>query len=172
MDNHWINQFISRQKDFPKSGVIFQWYGALLRDPSAFREVMEVFIKRYQDKKAEVVLGLESRGFIFGSILAYELSLPFVLVRKCGRLPEPTFTMKFEHEYGMDCFEMEQSALNPGQKILIIDDLLATGGSMEAACRLAKRAQADILEAASMLEITSLKGRSRLSEPYFSLFQV
>ena len=167
MNNHWIQQYLRQHQDFPKSGVVFQWYGDLLRDPEGFHEVMGAFWERYQDYEIDTILGLESRGFIFAGVLAYELKVPFVLVRKCGKLPEPTIAQKFEREYGTDCFEMETKEVG---RVLIIDDLLASGGSMHAACQLAQRVGGEVVEAATMLEIEELKGRDKLNVPYFSFF--
>lgn len=172
MDNEWIQQYIHHHEDFPQAGVTFRWYGDLLLDPDAMESVMAVFWERYEDHDVDAILGLESRGFIFGSILAYEMQVPFVPIRKCGKLPEPTFKAKFEREYGSACFEMEKEALENGDRVLIIDDLLATGGSMRAACQLAMEAGAEIIEAATLLEVSSLQGKDRLEVPFFSLFQV
>lgn len=172
MNNDWIKSYLSIRKDFPKPGVSFYWYGKLLRDPQAFHQVIQAFAGRYKDQKIDVILTIEARGFIFGSALAYALSLPLVLVRKCGRLPEVTHSQHFELEYGVDCLEVEKHALQPGQQVLILDDLLATGGSAEAASQLAKQAQAEVVEIACLLEMTTLEGKSNLSAPFFSLFQL
>ena len=134
--------------------------------------MIQAFADRYRDQKIDVILTIEARGFIFGSALAYELSLPLVLVRKCGRLPEETHFKHFELEYGADCLEVEKQALQPSQRVLILDDLLATGGSAEAASQLAKHAEAEVVEVACLLEMTTFQGRNTLSAPFFSLFQV
>lgn len=172
MNNSWIETYLITEKDFPKPGVTFKWCGPLLRDPQAFQQVVDAFLARYQDKPIDVILGLESRGFFFGSILAYQLSLPFVPVRKCGRLPQPTHRIEFEHEYATECFEIEKEVLTPQQKVLIIDDLLATAGSMVAACQLVEMAQATVFEATCLIELTALKGRDQLTVPFHSLFQI
>lgn len=169
MNNRWIQQYLQQHRDFPKSGVVFQWYGELLRDPMGFHEVMGAFWERYQDYEIDTILGLESRGFIFAGILAYEMEIPFVLVRKCGKLPEPTLAQKFEREYGTDCFEIEEQDVG---RALIIDDLLASGGSMRAACQLVERVGGEVVEAATLLEIGALKGREKLNVPYFSFFKL
>lgn len=130
---------------------------------------MEAFVKRFQSYEFDMILGLESRGFIFAGILAYELKKPFLLVRKCGKLPEPTLMQKFEREYGTDCFEIQQCEL---QKVLIVDDLLASGGSMHAACQLAQRAGGEVVEATTLLEIEALKGRKKLTVPFYSFFKL
>lgn len=168
----WIRDYIVPAPDFPTPGVTFQWYGPLMRTPEAFSRVIKEFAAHYQGQQIDAILGLESRGFIFGSALAYELGIPFVLVRKPGKLPGPVISSKYEKEYGPDCLEIECVALNPGDNVVIIDDLIATGGTALAACHLVERLGANVLEVACMIELPVLGGREKIGYPVYSLLAV
>lgn len=168
----WIKSFIQVTPDFPIKGVDFLWYGSLLKDPKAFKSVIQIFASRYKEAQIDAVVALESRGFIFGSALAYELEVPLVLIRKKGKLPREVYSVSYGLHYGKDVFELEKSSLNPGQKVLIIDDVLATGGTSRAAAALVNQAGAEVYEAAFLIEIVNLKGREISPFPVFSQLEL
>ncbi|GAB4188888.1 MAG: adenine phosphoribosyltransferase [Simkaniaceae bacterium] len=168
----WLEKYIRSTPDFPKEGVIFRWYGSLFRDPLAVKKVLNAFYERYKKMKVDAVLGLESRGFIFGALLAYKLELPFLLMRKKGKLPPPTLSVEFDHEYSHEAFEIEEGILKEGENILVIDDIMATGASFEAAAILIERANAEIVEFGCLIELERLKGRELLKRPVFSLYKI
>lgn len=168
-DSSWLSDYVSTIPDFPKPGIQFKWYAQLLRDPEAFRRAIGEFADRYRGSEIEAIAGLDSRGFIFGAALAYELKVPFVLVRKPGKLPGNVEKINYALEYGTNSFEMEKDSLVKGQKVLVIDDVLATGGSVLAACALINRLEAEVVEVACLVELSDLKGRERIPYPVFSL---
>jgi adenine phosphoribosyltransferase len=157
--------------DFPKPGINFQDITTLLQDPEAFSLAIDLFADHYREKQVEGILGLESRGFIFGAALAYELKVPFITIRKKGKLPFETVSASYEKEYGFDSMEMHVDALRPGQKVVIIDDLIATGGSLEAGVALARMVGADPIEGACVIELEKLGGREKVSVPLFTLLK-
>ncbi len=129
---------------FPKQGILFRDITTLLKDKAAFEYVVEKFYEHYKDKQIDKVVSVESRGFIFGSILAYKLGAGFVPIRKPGKLPAAVLRQEYQLEYGVDSMEVHKDAINPGERILIHDDLLATGGTVAAACKLIDRLQGKI----------------------------
>jgi len=157
--------------DFPKLGILFRDITPLLANGPAWRDLVDHLAERYRDR-IDIVLGIESRGFIFGSALAYALGCGFALVRKSGKLPAATFEVSYELEYGTDTLEIHQDAFPQKSRVLLIDDLLATGGTAQAAITLAEKLQANIIEAAFFIELSFLGGRKRLA-PYevFSFIQ-
>ncbi len=165
-----IAAVIRNVPDFPKPGVQFKDITTLLLDPDAHRHAIDTFVERYEANKPDAIVGVESRGFIFGSALAYVLGVPFVLARKAGKLPGETISESFALEYGTDTVEMHVDAIQPGWRVLILDDLLATGGTVSAVTRLIKRMDAEPIEAAFVVELPPLKGREKLAPlPVFSL---
>ena len=156
--------------DFPKQGIMFRDITTLLKDRAAFAGAIDVFIERYRGKNIDKVVSIESRGFIFGAPLAYELGAGFVPVRKPGKLPAETIREEYALEYGTDVVEMHTDAITPGERILILDDLLATGGTVLAACKLVERLGGKIAGLAFLVELTSLKGRERLKK--YDLFSI
>jgi adenine phosphoribosyltransferase len=167
-----IASFIRDVPDFPKPGIIFKDITPLLGNPEAFAFVIEALAERYQGAGIQKIVGIESRGFIFGSALALRLGCGFVPVRKPGKLPAATVSQSFDLEYGQDTIEIHQDALVPGEKVLVLDDVMATGGTLEAAIKLVETVGGQVLEAATILELTFLNGRSRLDgHVYFSLLQ-
>lgn len=174
LTNHstWIMNYIHPIADFPKPGIQFQWYAHLLRDPKAFSRAINEFADRYRNSGIEVIAGLDSRGFIFGAALAYELKLPFILIRKPGKLPGNVEKIDYTLEYGTNSFEIEKNSLQKGQRVLVIDDVLATGGTAAAACALVKRLGADVVEVACLIELPVLKGRDKVPCPVFSLISI
>lgn len=158
--------------DFPKAGILFKDITPLLSDPDAFREAMDLLGNRYQGEKIDSVVCVEARGFLIGSALAYKLNAGIIPVRKPGKLPYKTHRATYQLEYGTDTLEIHQDAIRPGQKILIADDLLATGGTTEAVANLVKRLEGEVVELAFLVELTFLEGRSRLKgHNIFSLIQ-
>ncbi len=158
--------------DFPKKGVIFKDITTLLKEGERFKEAIDEISNRYLDKKIDVVVSIESRGFIIGSAIAYRLQAGIVLIRKRGKLPWRTHQATYELEYGADTLEIHQDAIKPGGKVLIVDDLLATGGTVVAAINLVERLKGQIVEIAFLIELTFLKGREQIKDyPVFSLIE-
>lgn len=158
--------------DFPKKGILFKDITTLLTRGDLFRKVIDEFAEHYESKKIEKIVGIESRGFIFGSALAYKLGAGIVPVRKKGKLPHKTVQASYQLEYGTDTLEMHEDALNHGTRVLIVDDLLATGGTAKATAELVKKVGGTIKGYAFLIELELLKGRKNL-EGYdiFSLIQ-
>ena len=149
-------------KNFPTEGILFKDITTLLKDPPAFRYVIDHLASRYQQAAVEVVVGIESRGFIFGGALAHQLHAGFVPVRKLGKLPGKTIEVEYELEYGRDALAMHEDAISPGQRVLAVDDLLATGGTMGATLRLVEQLGGRVVGVAFMIELAFLKGREKL----------
>ena len=148
--------------NFPKQGIQFRDITTLLKDPNGLKQVIEIFHERYKDKEIDVVAGIEARGFIIGAILAEKLNLGFVPIRKKGKLPGETEKQDYLLEYGIDTVEIHKDAILPNQKVLLIDDLLATGGTMSASCQLIEKLGGQIVECAFIVELPELKGREKL----------
>ena len=149
-------------KDFPTEGILFKDITTLLKDGPAWASVIDHLAARYHTALIEVVVGVESRGFIFGGALAHQLKAGFVPVRKRGKLPGPTIEEEYELEYGKDVLAIHEDAIRPGQKVLVVDDLLATGGTMAATLRLIERLGGKVMGTAFLIELAFLKGRERL----------
>ena len=148
--------------DFPKKGILFKDITTLLRDPEAFREAIDALAARYVDERIDEVVAVESRGFVFGAPLAYKLGAGFVPVRKPGKLPAQTTSVEYSLEYGTGRLEMHLDAIQPGQRILLVDDLLATGGSAKAAAELVERLGGVIVGVAFLIELEFLQGARKL----------
>lgn len=148
--------------DFPKPGINFKDISTILKDGDALRYVVRQMADHFRDKRVEMVVGAESRGFLFGAPLAYELGCGFALVRKPGKLPCAVERVEYALEYGTDALEIHRDSIQPNQRILMVDDLLATGGTIGAACELVRRLGGDIVGAAFVIELTFLGGRRRL----------
>lgn len=158
--------------DFPKDGILFRDITPLLADGRSFCQAIDNIGARYDDKKIDVVVGVEARGFIMGSALAYRLRAGNVLVRKRGKLPYKTHRATYDLEYGTDTLEIHQDAIKPEQRVLIADDLLATGGTIAAVIDLVNQLGGSIVELAFLIELTALKGREKLKDhSVFSLIQ-
>ncbi len=158
--------------DFPKKGIIFKDITTLLQDGNKLKEAVDCIVERYKDKKINKVVAIEARGFIFGGIVAYKLGAGMIPVRKKGKLPYQTNSVEYELEYGRDSLEIHKDAIKPDDKVLVIDDLLATGGTMNAVCGLVERSGGKIVEVAFLIELTFLKGRDRLKgREVFSLIE-
>jgi len=158
--------------DFPKKGVIFKDITTLLKKGERFKEAIDEISDRYLDKGIDVVVGIEARGFIIGSAIAYKLQAGIVPVRKKGKLPWHTYQATYDLEYGTDTLEIHQDAIKPGEKVLLVDDLLATGGTIGAVANLIEGLKGQIIEVALLIELTSLKGREQIKDyPVFSLIK-
>ncbi|MBI5093866.1 MAG: adenine phosphoribosyltransferase [Candidatus Hydrogenedentes bacterium] len=149
--------------DFPKKGIQFKDITTLLLYPDAFREIVDGWKKRYSDGKITVIVAADARGFVFGGALAYAMGLPIVLARKKGKLPAETIAAEYELEYGTAVMEVHADALKRGDRVLIIDDLLATGGTVKAIAELVRKLDAEVVEAAFVVELPPLGGRAKLA---------
>ena len=150
--------------DFPKPGILFYDITTLLKDPDAFREVIDRMTDQVKDSRVDLVVGMESRGFIFSAPLAYQLRAGFVPVRKLGKLPAETIEVEYDLEYGTATLEIHKDAIQPGQRVLIVDDLLATGGTVQGTIELVQRLGGEIAGLSFMVELTGLHGREQLGE--------
>jgi len=148
--------------DFPKPGILFRDITLLLQDPEGLKETIDALCEPWLENPPELVAGIESRGFIFASAMAYKLGCGCVLIRKPGKLPYKTRRASYSLEYGEDSIEIHEDAVAPGQRILLVDDLLATGGTMEAASRLVAELGGDIVEHLFVVELSFLEGRRKL----------
>jgi adenine phosphoribosyltransferase len=157
-----ISSFIRTVPDFPKTGIQFKDVTTLLQNGPAFKYIIDGWKERYQDKKIDAIVGADARGFIFASALAYALGLPLALVRKKGKLPHSTISETYDLEYGTDTLEMHIDALHKGDRVILVDDLLATGGTMSAAVKLIEKLGAEVIEIACVVELPLLKGREKL----------
>ncbi|KAI5354348.1 hypothetical protein L3X38_007243 [Prunus dulcis] len=156
--------------DFPKPGILFQDITTLLLDTKAFKDTIDLFVERYKDKEISVVAGIEARGFIFGPPIALAIGAKFVPMRKPNKLPGKVISEEYSLEYGTDIMEMHVGAVEAGERALIIDDLIATGGTLGAALRLLERVGVHVVECACVIELPGLKGRERLGDkPLFVL---
>jgi len=158
--------------DFPKPGIMFQDITTLLLDHKAFRDSIDIFVERYKDKNIAVVAGIEARGFIFGPPIALAIGAKFVPIRKPKKLPGEVISEEYALEYGTDRIEMHVGAVQPGDRTLVVDDLIATGGTLSAAMRLLERVGAEVVECACVIELPELKGREKLGgKPLFILVE-
>jgi adenine phosphoribosyltransferase len=148
--------------DFPIPGILFRDITPLLSDPDGFRATIDLFVDRYRDAKIEAVVGIEARGYMIGAPLAYELGAGFVPVRKPGKLPGEKFSEEYALEYGTNTLEIHADAVGHGHRVLVVDDLLATGGTIAATLRLLKRLGADVVGVAVLIELEGLGGRAAL----------
>jgi adenine phosphoribosyltransferase len=149
--------------DFPKPGILFYDITTLLKDPVAYRAAIDAMLAPYSEMAIDIVVGMESRGFIFSAPMAYRLGAGLVPVRKLGKLPAETISVEYALEYGSNTLEVHRDAIEPGQKVLIVDDLLATGGTVNGTVELVQRLKGEIVGLAFLVELGFLKGRDRLS---------
>ena len=167
-----LKSYIRDVPDFPQEGIIFKDITTLLQSPEAFKYVIDRLVDEYKDKGIEGIVAMDARGFIFGAPLAYQMGVPFILGRKPGKLPAECITASYALEYGTDSLEMHTDSIHQGQKILIVDDLLATGGTMSAVVQLVEKLGGVIAGIAFVVELTFIPGRARIGDyPMFSLVQ-
>jgi len=169
-DEEFIKNKIRTIPDFPKKGIMFRDITTLLNDKEGFERVIDIFYNRYKNKDIDIVAGIEARGFIIGGALASRLGVGFVPIRKKGKLPYDTLVEEYELEYGKDGVEIHKDAVKDGQKVLLIDDLLATGGTANASCRLIEKLGGKIIECCFIVELPDLKGRNKLNK--WSVFSI
>ncbi len=158
-----LKSWIRDIPDFPKKGILFRDITPLLKNPAALQKSVSLLSERASGWTPGVVAGIESRGFLFGTGVALALGTGFVPVRKPGKLPYDTLRVEYDLEYGTDALEMHTDAVKPGEKVVLVDDLLATGGTMEAACKLVEKLGAVVAGCLFVVELTGLKGRERLA---------
>ena len=156
-----LKSLVRTVPDFPKPGILFYDITTLLRQKSGFAQLIDALAAHYIDQNIDLVLGIEARGFIFGPALAYRLNAGFVPVRKPGKLPAPVARITYDLEYGSDTLEIHLDAITPGQRVVLVDDLLATGGTMEATIKLVQQLGGDIAGLAFAVELDFLNGRKR-----------
>ena len=147
--------------DFPKPGILFYDITTLLKDAAAYREAINLMLEPHRNEQVDLVVGMESRGFIFSAPMAYELNVGLVPVRKLGKLPAETVSVEYALEYGSNTLEIHRDAIEPGQRVLIVDDLLATGGTVQGTIELVERLQGVVVGLACLVELEVLHGRDR-----------
>ncbi len=157
-----LKKYIRNVPDFPKKGIIFRDITTLLKNPIALKEAIQQLYELTKGLKIDKVVGIESRGFIFGAMLAERLNAGFVLLRKPGKLPAETEKEFYDLEYGRDSIEIHKDAISPGDKVLIHDDLLATGGTAKAAIKLVEKLGGEVVQVLFLIELSFLKGREKL----------
>jgi adenine phosphoribosyltransferase len=164
-----LKEHIREVPDFPKPGILFYDISTLLQHPKAWRHTVELLAREVGEHRPDRLIGIESRGFLVAAPLAYELGCGFTMVRKKNKLPGKTISHTYELEYGNDTVEIQADAIGRGQRVVVVDDLLATGGTMAAAINLLRNVGADVRGAACIIELTFLKGRERLDVPVTTL---
>ncbi|WP_455951057.1 adenine phosphoribosyltransferase [Eubacterium sp.] len=160
---HEVEKYIRSIKDFPEEGIIFRDITTVIQDPKGLKLAVDAMVDKVKNLDFDVVVGLEARGFIFGMPIAYLLGKSFVLVRKKGKLPCETISESYDLEYGKAEIEIHTDSIKPGQKVVLVDDLIATGGTIEAAIKLIERLGGKVVDCLFLVELAGLKGRERLS---------
>lgn len=167
-----LNKKIRRVSDFPKKGIIFWDMTPLFRDSDSFKDMINAFVKRYKRKEVDCIASIEARGFMIGSVVAYLLGVGFVWIRKKGKLPHDTICESYEKEYGRDSIEVHKDTIREGEKVVVIDDLLATGDTSLATCKLVERLGAKVVECAFIVEFTEFGAQKKLKDyKIFSLIK-
>ncbi|WP_277189462.1 adenine phosphoribosyltransferase [Caballeronia sp. BR00000012568055] len=168
----FIKERVRTVEDWPQAGVQFRDITPVLQDKKALRTLIDIFVQRYIDADIDVIAGMDARGFIIGPILAYELSLGFVPIRKKGKLPYKTLSQSYDLEYGSATVEIHEDACKPGDRVVIVDDLVATGGTMMAGKILVERLGAEVVEAAAIIDLPDLGGSKLLRDNGVPLYVV
>ena len=158
-----IEEYVRSIPDFPEPGIIFRDVTSILQDADGLHLAIDLMQEKLKDVDFDVVVGTESRGFIFGVPIAYNLHKPFVPIRKKGKLPRETVSVSYDLEYGSAEIEMHKDSIKPGQKVVIVDDLIATGGTIEAAIKLVEQLGGEVVKVVFLMELAGLKGRERLN---------
>ena len=167
-----LKQYIRDIPDFPQKGILFRDITPLLASPEAFRACLDLLVARYRDANLQKVAGIEARGFLFAAPLALELGVGLVPIRKKGKLPSVCISETYDLEYGSAVIEVHEDAVVEGDRVLVLDDLLATGGTLAAACRLVEKLNAQVVEVCTVIELAGLNGRAMLGErPFHSFLQ-
>ncbi len=161
-----LKNFIRTIPNWPKPGIMFRDITTLIKNPDAFHYCIQQFKEQYKDKNITKIAGIESRGFIFGAALAYEMKLPFVLIRKKGKLPATTVSQEYQLEYGTDKIEVHKDAIEKGDQVLIADDLIATGGTALAACQLVEKLEGIVAGVAVVINLPDLSGTEKIKQYY------
>ena len=169
---HIIKSKIRTVPHWPKQGVMFRDITTLLKDKEGYNRMIELLTRRYKKMKIDFVAGIESRGFITGSVLAHKLGVGFIPIRKSGKLPAETVSEEYELEYGKDKIEIHKDAIYEGNKILLVDDLIATGGTALAACKLIKKLGGEIVECSFIVDLPDLGGKKRLEKEGYKVFNI
>lgn len=159
-----VKNKIREIQDFPKEGILFRDITTAIKEPETLKVIIDYLCDQFKDVKVDYIAGIESRGFIFGMPMAYKMDAGFVPVRKPNKLPAETISQEYELEYGTDKIEIHKDAFGEGDNVLIIDDLLATGGTAEAACKLVKKSGANLVGVGFLIELEALKGREKLKD--------
>lgn len=158
----YVRENIRIVPDFPKKGIMFLDITTAVKDPKSMQIMIDFLYEKFKDEKVNYITGIESRGFIFGAALAYKLGIGFVPIRKPNKLPAKTIKESYSLEYGTDTIEMHEDAIKSGDRVVVIDDLLATGGTAMAACNLIRRVGAEVVASAFIIELNPLKGREKI----------
>ena len=168
----FIKSKIRTVKDYPIDGIMFRDITTLFKDPEGLREAINLFSDRYKDLKIDKIVAIESRGFLIGAPLAYLLNVGLVLIRKPGKLPAKTFKQDYTLEYGVDQIEIHTDAIEEGERVLIVDDLIATGGTVEAAVKLVQKMKADIIECCFIIDLPDIGGSKKLKSMGQNVFSL
>jgi adenine phosphoribosyltransferase len=167
-----LKEHIRNVPDFPKEGIVFRDITTLLSEPIAFDYTVDALCDRYRTQQIDAIVGVEARGFIFAGAVAHTLGIGFVPVRKPGKLPAETIEETYELEYGTDALQIHKDAIEPGMRVVVMDDLIAIGGTLEATCKLVERLGGTIVEVAVVIELSFLDGRKKLGDrPFYSMVQ-
>ena len=171
-DLDFIKSKIRDIPDFPKPGILFKDITTLFQSPKAMRKVIKILLKRYKNQEIDVIAGIEARGFVVGAILADRLGKPFVPIRKKGKLPYKTISQEYDLQYGTNTIEIHEDAILPGQKVLVVYDLIATGGTVHATCLLVEKLGGIIFECSFLIDLPDLKGSKKLKLQGYSVFSI
>lgn len=172
IDENYIKNAIRTIPDWPHKGVMFRDITTLFQDARALRGFLDAFIGRYMGRDLKFIAGLDARGFLIGVTIAYGLNLPFVPIRKKGKLPFKTLSRSYELEYGTETIQIHTDACQPNDRCIVVDDLIATGGTMLAACELLKELKADIVEVAAIIDLPDLGGSKKLKDKGLSVYSI
>jgi len=173
IDADYIKSIVRTVPDWPEKGVMFRDITPIFQDARALRGTMDALVQRYFDRKIDLIAGLDARGFLIGVTVAYELNLPFVPIRKKGKLPYKTISEEYDLEYGKAAVELHEDAVQKGQRVLVVDDLIATGGTMIAGANLVKRLGGEVVETTALIDLPDLGGSRKIKEagyPVHTLF--
>lgn len=171
MKKEEILSHIRNVPDFPKVGILFKDITTALKKPEVYQAIIDNLYELIKDKKIDYIAAIESRGYLMGAPLAYKMGAGLVIIRKPGKLPAETFREEYSLEYGVDALEMHKDAIEKGKKVLVVDDLLATGGTVKAACNLVKKAKGEVVGALFLMELTALSQHANLETPVYSLIK-